>query len=170
MNFAEDMLLSPNAEALPPSKVVIEVLEHVPATPEVLEALRKLKAAGYTIALDDFIFTESREPLIEYADVVKIEVMDKIVMRQTVAALAPYDVTLLAEKVEDQHDMRLCADLGFELFQGYFLCRPEVVRGEKLPANRVATLFRSRNQWSPRSGRRRRCGRYCARHLSIHTG
>ena len=140
VNFAEDMLLSPNAEALPPSKVVIEVLEHVPATPEVLDALRRLKAAGYTIALDDFIYTESRAPLIEYADVVKIEVMDKVVMRQTVAALAPYDVTLLAEKVEDQKDMRLCADLGFELFQGYFLCRPEVVRGEKLPANRVATL------------------------------
>ncbi len=140
VNFAEDMLLSPNAEALPASKVVIEVLEHVPATPEVCAALRRLKAAGYTIALDDFIFTESREALIEYADIVKIEVMDKAVMNQTLEALEPYDVILLAEKVEDQADMRLCLDLGFELFQGYFLCRPEVVEGEKLPANRMATL------------------------------
>ena len=140
VNFAEDMLLNPNAEALPPGKVVIEVLEHVPATPEVLNALQRLKDAGYTIALDDFIFHPSREPLIQYADVVKIEVMDKVVMKQTLAALEPYEVTLLAEKVEDQADMRLCLDLGFELFQGYFLCRPEVVVGEKLPANRMATL------------------------------
>ncbi len=140
VNFAEEMLLSLNAEALPASKVVIEVLEHVPATPEVCTALRRLKAAGYTIALDDFIFMESRKALIEFADIIKIEVMDKTVMMQTLEALKPYDVILLAEKVEDQADMKLCLDLGFELFQGYFLCRPEVVEGEKLPANRMATL------------------------------
>ncbi len=140
VNFAEDMLLSPNADALPSSRVVIEVLEHVPATPEVLRALRRLKGAGYTIALDDFIFTESRAPLIEYADIIKIEVMDKVVMKQTLEALEPYDVQLLAEKVEDQADMKLCLDLGFDFFQGYFLCRPEVVEGEKLSANRMATL------------------------------
>ena len=140
VNFAEDMLLSPNTEALPPSKVVIEVLEHVPATPEVLQALQRLKDAGYTIALDDFIYTESRAALIPYADIVKIEVMDKVTMHQTLEALAPYDVQLLAEKVEDQADMQLCLDLGFDFFQGYFLCKPEVVVGEKLPANRLATL------------------------------
>jgi len=140
VNFAEEMLLSPNAEALPSNKVVIEVLEHVPCTPEVCKALQRLKDAGYTIALDDFVFTESREPLIQYADIIKIEVMDKVVMQQTLDALEPYDVKLLAEKVEDQADMRMCLDLGFELFQGYFLCRPEVVEGEKLPANRMATL------------------------------
>jgi EAL and modified HD-GYP domain-containing signal transduction protein len=140
VNFAEEMLLNLNAEALPPSKVVIEVLEHVPATPEVIKALHRLKEAGYTIALDDFVYTPSREALIPLADIVKIEVMDKIVMQQTLAALEPYDVKLLAEKVEDQADMRMCLDLGFDYFQGYFLCRPEVVVGEKLPANRMATL------------------------------
>lgn len=140
VNFAEDMLLGPAVEALPPTKVVIEVLEHVPASPEVLRALQRLKDAGYTIALDDFIFSEARQPLIEFADIVKIEVLDKVAMRETLAALEPYDVKLLAEKVEDQEDMRLCLELGFDLFQGYFLCRPEVVAGEKLPANRMATL------------------------------
>lgn len=140
VNFAEDMLLSPNTEALPPNKVVIEVLEHVPATPEVLKALQRLKDAGYTIALDDFVYTESRAALIPYADIVKIEVMDKATMHQTLQALASYDVQLLAEKVEDQADMQLCLELGFDFFQGYFLCKPEVVVGEKLSANRMATL------------------------------
>lgn len=140
VNFPEDLLLSPNAEALPPSKVVVEILEHVPASPEVLAAVRRLKAAGYTIALDDFIYEESRAALIPLADIIKIEVGDKDAMRATLKALSPYKVTLLAEKVEDQADMRLCMELGFDLFQGYFLCRPEVVTGEKLPANRMSTL------------------------------
>jgi c-di-GMP phosphodiesterase len=140
VNFPEDLLLSPNMEALPPSKVVVEVLEHVPATPEVLAAIRRLKDAGYTIALDDFIYEESRAALIPLADIIKIEVGDKAAMRATLQALSPYEVTLLAEKVEDQADMRLCMDLGFQLFQGYFLCRPEVVVGEQLPANRMSTL------------------------------
>lgn len=140
VNFPEDLLLSPNAEALPPSKVVVEILEHVPATPEVLAAVKRLKHAGYTIALDDFIYEESRAALIPLADIIKIEVGDKAAMRATLEALSPYKVTLLAEKVEDQADMRLCMELGFDLFQGYFLCRPEVVTGEKLPANRMSTL------------------------------
>lgn len=140
VNFPEDLLLSPNAEALPPSKVVVEILEHVPASPEVLAAVRRLKASGYTIALDDFIYEESRAALIPLADIIKIEVGDKDAMRATLKALSPYKVTLLAEKVEDQADMRLCMELGFDLFQGYFLCRPEVVTGEKLPANRMSTL------------------------------
>lgn len=140
LNFAEQMLLSHSAEALPPSRVVIEVLQHVPATREVQKALQRLKDAGYAIALDDFIYTEGRAPLLRYADIVKIEVMDRIVMRQTLDALEPYDVTLLADKVEDLRDMRMCLELGFQLFQGYFLCRPDVVVGEKLSANRAATL------------------------------
>ncbi len=140
VNFPEDLLLSPDAEALPPSKVVVEILEHVPATPEVLAAVQRLKDAGYTIALDDYIYEESRAALIPLADIIKIEVGDKDAMRSTLKALSPYDVTLLAEKVEDQADMRLCMELGFDLFQGYFLCRPEVVTGEKLPANRMSTL------------------------------
>ncbi len=140
LNLSRELLLSSHLEALPPDKVVIEVLEHVEAKPDVVRRLRALKSAGYTIALDDFIYRPDLAPLVKLADIIKIEVMDKSLMHQTLEAVRGYGCTLLAEKVEDQTDMELCRDAGFDLFQGYFLCRPIVVEGRRIPQNKLATL------------------------------
>lgn len=73
INFSEDMLLSEIPRLLPSDTVIIEVLETVEVTEELLAALRSLKESGYTIVLDDFIFTQTRLPLLDIADMVKVE-------------------------------------------------------------------------------------------------
>ena len=55
-------------------------------------------------------------------------------MTDHVARLRRDGVKLLAEKVETQEDYALCADLGCELFQGYFFCRPELLRDREIAA------------------------------------
>ncbi|TPE49345.1 HDOD domain-containing protein [Maribrevibacterium harenarium] len=42
---------------------------------------------------------------------------------------------LVAEKVENQAMFDLCLELGFEYFQGYFLKKPEVIKGKRVDAN-----------------------------------
>jgi EAL and modified HD-GYP domain-containing signal transduction protein len=47
---------------------------------------------------------------------------------------------LLAEKVETLDDFTYCKALGFDYFQGYFFCKPEIIKGHRAPANRLTTL------------------------------
>jgi EAL and modified HD-GYP domain-containing signal transduction protein len=61
-------------------------------------------------------------------------------VRAQVALLAGRGVRLLAEKVETQDDFAFCRAAGFELFQGYFFSRPEVVRGRGVPTERLGIL------------------------------
>lgn len=127
---------------LPREQVVLEVLEDIEVDGEVVRAVLELSRKGYRIALDDFIFHERLRPLVALADIIKIDVLalSEGELIAHVARLRAPGRKLLAEKVEDQAMFRRCRELGFDYFQGYFFCRPEVVKGRRPPASRLAVL------------------------------
>lgn len=143
INLSEDLIASGQIELLPKKSVVLEVLETVPASSAIIEILRGLRSSGYRIAVDDFIAGVGRDELLAVADIVKIDVLahetSSQLARQVKLCRAP-GRQLLAEKVEDYKSLRLCRGLGFDLFQGYFLCQPDVMRGREVRANRVTLL------------------------------
>jgi EAL and modified HD-GYP domain-containing signal transduction protein len=126
----------------PKQQVVIEVLEDIPPEPEVLKALRELSRQGYGIALDDFVYEQKLDALIKIANIIKIDVQvtKGEDLEQHAKTLRRAGVQLLAEKVETQEEFENCRRLGFSLFQGYFLSRPAVIEGQKLPSNKIAVL------------------------------
>lgn len=134
INFSAALLEQEVATLFPSDQLVVEVLECVRGSEEVLEKCRQLKAAGYTIALDDFVYNEDSEPFLDVADIVKIDLLvtDKAEIREVVKRLERRSVILLAEKVETYEAFREAADLGFTLFQGYFFSRPEMVTAKAL--------------------------------------
>jgi len=142
LNIPTQFLLEHYCEALPKNRVVLEILENVEPTPQVLEALTSLAQQGYTIALDDFEYHDRFRPFLEIADIVKIDVLGKSEeqLQREVSQLRDYRVRLLAEKVETREVHETCKKLGFYYFQGYFFFRPDIVRGREIPANRVALL------------------------------
>jgi EAL and modified HD-GYP domain-containing signal transduction protein len=142
LNLTHNLLVSGKPLALPPSKVVLEVLETTVVDDAVVAAVEELGRQGFAIALDDFYFAESWRPLVERAQVVKVDVLDlsEDQIREQVRLLEGYEATLLAEKVETQECFALCRDLGFEYFQGHFFCRPKIIKGSRLPANRLPAL------------------------------
>jgi c-di-GMP phosphodiesterase len=121
---------------------VLEVLEDIAVDADLLAALRRLSARGYCIALDDFLYQPHLRPLVELADIIKLDILavDRSTLAEHVALLRQYDVKLLAEKVETYEEFMCCKALGFEYFQGYFFCRPNVVKGQRSPTNRLALL------------------------------
>jgi len=125
-NAPREWLLKP--ELLPPDaeQVVIEVLESVEGDPEVLDALQEVKARGYTLALDDFVLTPATRPLLDLADIIKLDMLDQPPRAGELEEYLARDITLLAEKVEDLATFEACREAGFSLFQGYFYARPEV--------------------------------------------
>jgi EAL and modified HD-GYP domain-containing signal transduction protein len=144
INLTRNFILDGHCASLPHDRVVLEVLEDVTADPEVVRALRDLSAQGYTIALDDFIYEDSLRPLVEVADIVKVDVLgvDRDALARQVSALSRFQVRLLAEKVETQEQFEICKDLGFEYFQGFFFCKPKLIHGKQVPTNRLAAKSR----------------------------
>lgn len=129
INFTAKLIIDEIWRVLPKHRVVIEFLESVEATPEIIAAVKTMKAADYRIALDDFVYREDLEPLIELADIIKVDIRDTD--SATIASLArrflPKGKILLAEKVETLQEFKTCRDLGYTLFQGYFFARPSLM-------------------------------------------
>ncbi len=140
-NLTRDFILQDYSQVFPADRVVMEVLEDVRVDDELITAVRNLSARGYTIALDDFIYHDSLRPLVEIADIIKVDILalDRPTLKAHVDLLRQYDVKLLAEKVETRDDFDHCKALGFDYFQGYFFCKPEVIKGHRVP-NRLLTL------------------------------
>lgn len=143
INLTRDLLLREDLSCLPANQVVLEVLEDIEPDADVLRALEELRSEGYTIALDDVVYHESLAPLVELANIVKIE------FPQTPPADLPQHVTrlrelgvktILAEKVETQEDFDRCKDVGCDLFQGYFFCKPQILSGRKVQCNVAAVV------------------------------
>ena len=143
INVDRDFLHDEALRLMPPNKVVIEVLEGSLVTPQVVERCAALKAEGYTLALDDFSrITADYEPLLPLASIIKVDItlVAPADLPGLVADLRPLADSLLAEKVETREDYVRCRELGFDLFQGYYFCRPVVISGRKLQASQLATL------------------------------
>jgi EAL and modified HD-GYP domain-containing signal transduction protein len=133
-NADRSFLLSDTPVTLPPERTVIEVLETVEVDDEVVAACRQLVASGFRLALDDFVWMEGAERLLDLATVVKVDV--QACTREEILELAqrcrPYGVKLLAEKVETEDDVAWAREQGFDLFQGYAIERPALVHGRSV--------------------------------------
>ena len=142
VNFTQDLIASGFVASLPPESLVVELLESIEPTDDVVRACRDLKQHGFILALDDFIYRPGLEPLIALADIVKIGFgeCDPAEQCAQVRRLAPQGPKLLAEKVETAEDVEQAEALGFDYFQGYFFCRPEIVQGRALTGSRVTCL------------------------------
>jgi EAL and modified HD-GYP domain-containing signal transduction protein len=154
LNLTGNLLVSGKPLALPPERVVLEVLETTAVDEAVVTAVAHLSAQGFSIALDDFYFSEEWLPLVKLAHVVKVDVLTltDAQVKEQVEQLKGYHATLLAEKVETQERFDLCKELGFEYFQGHFFCRPRVIKGNRLPANRLPVLRLLAALNNPQSG------------------
>ncbi len=129
VNFTEDLLLEEAPCLLSSDILVVEVLETVEPTKKVVDVCHSLQSKGYLIALDDFDYREEYEPLIECADIIKIDFMatDRRRLPQLVRKLGHNGrKILLAEKIETVADYELAKALGFSLVQGYFFCKPKI--------------------------------------------
>jgi c-di-GMP-related signal transduction protein len=140
INLTRDFLVGDLPVPFSPSDAVLEVLESVPVDEQVVAGVSKLAAQGYAIALDDFVWGSGHERLLGLASYVKLDVLgaDPAELAVMVAACRLYpSVKLVAERVETEADIKLTRDLGFELFQGYALARPQVVSAESLSPSRL---------------------------------
>jgi len=149
INLTRNLLLSDYFFPLDPKRIVIEILEDVEVDERFILRVKELRQQGYQFALDDYAFEEKFDPLIPLVDYIKVELLHmpiekltpkmKFFEKNILSSLDKRPI-LLAEKVEDQEMYDLCSQLGFELFQGYFLEKPMPVYGKKIDNNSETAL------------------------------
>ncbi|MFI5915829.1 EAL and HDOD domain-containing protein [Dactylosporangium sp. NPDC051541] len=125
------------------TQVGLEILSDVPVDSAVLHGVAALSEQGYTIAVDDFAPGQGRDPLLEYANYAKIDLLDGNVVRArtTVAQCRQYrHVQLIAQRLETQAMLIAATNLGIEFFQGHVLGRPHLVTTRSLGAVRLQRL------------------------------
>ncbi len=143
INCDETILFSELPEILPCDKIVLEVLETVEVTPQIVERCKELKARGFTLALDDFVEYEDKwKPLLDLVEIVKVDLMPLSPqgLLDTTKALQRWPLMLLAEKVDSREMADHCHKLGYHLFQGYYFAKPTIVAGKKLGHSQLALV------------------------------
>jgi len=142
LNVTERFLREVDPLPLAPESTVLELLEDAQPTPELLDRLRALRAQGFRVALDDFAPGPMSTPLLEVADLVKVDLRahSRAEAEQLMGSLVARGVTVVAEKVEDQAEFEWSSAAGAKLFQGYFFCKPVELAGAELRAASIERL------------------------------
>jgi c-di-GMP-related signal transduction protein len=142
INFTRQLLVSDLAFLLPPDSFVVEVLESVVADEEVVEACRNLRARDYRLALDDFVPNEGLAPLLDFANILKVDfrLTSPDARQRIVREYTRPGVRLLAEKVETAEEFEAARKEGFTYFQGYFFAKPVILSGIAIPSFKVNLL------------------------------
>jgi len=134
INVELDLLMSDAIEILPKERVVLELLESIELTADLVKRCRELKEKGFTLALDDHQFDASYEELYGMVEIVKVDLLQSPAgqLAGMMELFRPYQLKLLAEKVETRDEYLHCHKLGFDYFQGYYFARPAVIEKKRI--------------------------------------
>lgn len=132
INFTDRLVKEGVATLFPKEKLVVELLETITPDSLIIEKCKELKQKGYQLALDDFVMKEEFLPLIELADIIKIDflVSSRRECADIVKTYGPKGIRFLAEKIETNEDYKFAMDIGYTYFQGYFFSKP-LIRSTK---------------------------------------
>ena len=143
INFTQSLLEQKVPTLLPKESTVVEILEDVEPTRKLIAACREMTIQGYAFALDDFTYSPNLDPLIELANIIKFDFrLSAIEEIQAYLKKIPRHKSLkmLAEKVETYEEYNAAKQMGFDFFQGFFFCKPELISGKKIPESQLTLL------------------------------
>jgi EAL and modified HD-GYP domain-containing signal transduction protein len=146
INCSREMLLDNIFNPLDSDRFVLEILESVDADADVVDEVKKYHNRGFEFALDDVVFeTENLkrlEPFFPYVKYVKLDLFEN--SPEALKAAVPYfkerGMILLAEKVETEESFSACLLNGYDLFQGFFFAKSEVVQGKRMDGSLAPIL------------------------------
>jgi len=139
INFTLNILKSNIFEVLSPKSVIVEILEDVEPTGEIVDLCRNLKRLGYTIALDDFVYSSKYRDILKFTDIIKVDF--KITTgndrKKVIEQVNSKNIKFLAEKVETIEEFDEAVSIGYSYFQGYYFSEPLIISGKRLSENKA---------------------------------
>lgn len=164
INFTEELLRSKIPYLLAANRTVIEILETVKVTSELIAILKKLKEKGFMLAMDDYVDNPDFDDVIEIVDIIKVDFRQiKDDSKYKLPNKAKFkDKIMLAEKIETKEEFERAKKGNYAYFQGYYFMKPivfskremdispvtysrmlEELQNTHLDFNRLATIIKS---------------------------
>jgi EAL and modified HD-GYP domain-containing signal transduction protein len=150
INLDTSALQRGTARLLPPDRVVLEILESVTPSPDIVQLCAELGSQGYKLALDDYVGDSKWEPLLPLVKFIKVDFRGcDAATRAAIAGrhrgkLDSSDngtgTRLLAEKIETNNELLEARSLGYTYFQGYFFSKPSMLSAREIPSNKLNCL------------------------------
>jgi len=142
VNFTRQAVLSELYSVLPKEWTVVEILETVELDDDLIDACHRLRRAGYLMALDDYAMEPGFAPILPLIDFLKVEfpVLSDQDHRLVREFSDLHRFSLLAEKVESQEQYHRAREFGYDYFQGYFFCKPQLITARQIPSSRLQSL------------------------------
>lgn len=143
INFTKQLILQKTPLLFPKQHIIVEVLEDIEPDDDIIDALKEIKQNNFNIALDDFIYHEKFQPMMELCRIIKFDLIATPLETLTDIVKdiqSNYNITLLAEKVETHDEFELAKEMGFTLFQGYFFSKPEILSKKEISSSQISTL------------------------------
>ncbi len=145
INFTAELIKAGISEILPQKKIGIEILEDIEVDKKLIESSHNIKASGHVILLDDFVYKNELIPLIEIADIIKVDFLEtKGAQRENIIKYIKENhnskVKFLAEKIENHKDFQNAYECGYDYFQGYFFKKPNIFINRKIPSYKFTYL------------------------------
>jgi len=126
--------------ALPSEHIGIEIQGQSPVNDGFISACQRLKSKGFTVLLDDVVYAPHLIPLLEIVDIIKVDLPRVDNLAEEVKILRQYPAKLLAEKIETKEQFDQVKSLGFDMVQGFFFSKPEIIQGKKIKDSKLAIL------------------------------
>ena len=134
LNFTEKCLINKYPLMFDKASIVIELVGHQSATERLLKIVKYYHDKGYQVALSEYDLDEKWDVLFPYISMIKIdtEITNAKRIRPIVERIKPYNIKLIAEKVETNYQLQSLAEVGFDYYQGFFYHEPEIIEGQTL--------------------------------------
>ena len=135
INITRDILLKDYLLLIPKDQIVVEILETIAPDAEVIDACQRLKKAGYLLAMDDFVYADTYQPLVDLANFIKVDFLQtgEEERKALLERCGSKGIRFLAEKVENLKTFDEAKNIGYSYFQGYFFSKPTIMAHKDIP-------------------------------------
>tara|TARA_R110002124_G_scaffold207627_1_gene374084 strand:+ start:12094 stop:13305 length:1212 start_codon:yes stop_codon:yes gene_type:complete len=136
INFHDNSILQKFPLMFDKEMIVVELLETLNISNEIIDVVAELHQKGYTIALDDYDFLPKWDVFFPYISIIKLDLEETsysdITQLKVKLDNLKLDIKLLVERVETFEQYQKLKSLGVNYFQGYYFHKPELKSGKSI--------------------------------------
>ena len=136
INFHDNSILQKFPLMFDKEMIVVELLETLNISNEIIDVVAELHQKGYTIALDDYDFLPKWDVFFPYISIIKFDLEETsysdITQLKVKLDNLKLDIKLLVERVETFEQYQKLKSLGVNYFQGYYFHKPELKSGKSI--------------------------------------
>jgi len=133
INFDEFTILQNSPLLLSPKSLVVELLETIEITDELVFHISQLHKKHYIVALDNYDFANKWESIFPYISIIKIDIgkvsFSQIVELKNRLLSVKSNIKIVAKSIETQEQFKTLKAMEIDYYQGCFFHEPEMKSG-----------------------------------------